>query len=48
MNGMAADAWPYVVAAYAVTWIVLLGYSIRLVLMTRRSAISSAHTKEGR
>ena len=37
MNGMAADSWPYVIAAYAVTWVVLTGYSVRLILMTRRN-----------
>ena len=37
MNGMAADSWPYVIAAYAVTWVVLLGYSFRLMVMTRRN-----------
>ena len=36
MNGMATNSWPYVIAAYGVTWAVLLGYSLRLVLMTRR------------
>ncbi len=48
MNGMATNEWPYVVAAYAVTWIVLLGYTIRLVRMARRHAVSSAPTTEGR
>ena len=37
MNGMAADTWPYVIAAYGVTWAVLIGYSIRLITMTRRN-----------
>jgi CcmD family protein len=37
MNGMVIDSWPYVIAAFAITWVVLLGYSIRLVLMTRRT-----------
>ena len=48
MIGMATNEWPYVIAAYAVTWIVLLGYTIRLVLMARRHAVSSAQTSEGR
>jgi len=36
MNGMVVDSWPYVIAAFAVTWVVLVGYSIRLVQMSRR------------
>jgi CcmD family protein len=36
MNGMVQDSWTYVVAAYAVTFVVLAGYSIRLILMKRR------------
>ena len=35
MNGMAVNSWPYVIAAYAVTWVVILGYTIRLVQMAR-------------
>jgi hypothetical protein len=27
MNGMAQNSWPYVIAAYAVTWVVLIGYA---------------------
>ena len=48
MNGTVTNEWPYVVASYAITWIVLLGYSIRLVLKARRSAALRALTKEGR
>ena len=40
MNGMVSNSWPYVIAAYCVTWAVLLAYSIRLVLMTRRISAS--------
>ena len=36
MNGMATNSWPYVIAAYSVTWAVLLGYTIRLWLAHRR------------
>ncbi len=36
MNGFAADSWPYVIAAYAVTWGVFVGYTIRLVSLSRR------------
>jgi CcmD family protein len=38
MNGMVTDSWPYVIAAYGVTWAVLLGYSFRLIAMTRRNS----------
>ncbi len=37
MNGMASDTWPYVIAAFAITWVVLLGYSIYLVRATKRA-----------
>ena len=40
MNGMVTDSWPYVIAAYGVTWVVLLGYSFRLIVMTRRNSSS--------
>ena len=40
MNGMVMDSWPYVIAAYVVTWVVLLGYSFRLIVMTRRNSSS--------
>ena len=43
MNGMVVNSWPYVVAAYAVTWVVILGYTIRLVLMARRNSASRSH-----
>ena len=36
MNGMVSNSWPYVIAAYGITWAVLVGYSVRLFLMTRR------------
>ena len=45
MNGMVTDSWPYVIAAYGVTWVVLLGYSFRLIAMTRRN--NSSHTSSG-
>ena len=41
MNGMVTDSWPYVIAAYGVTWAVLLGYSFRLIAMTRRNNSSN-------
>lgn len=37
MNGMAVDTWPYVIAAFVVTWVVLLGYSIHLVRAAKRA-----------
>lgn len=40
MNGMVLNSWPYVIAAFGITWAVLLGYSLRLVLMTRRLSTS--------
>ena len=49
MNGMVTDSWPYVIAAYGVTWAVLLGYSVRLIAMTRRnnSSTRSSNTTSG-
>lgn len=32
-----ANVWNYVVAGYAVTWIGLIGYTIRLFVLTRRA-----------
>ncbi|MGK7312565.1 MAG: hypothetical protein ACN0LA_10055 [Candidatus Longimicrobiales bacterium M2_2A_002] len=32
-----ANVWSYVIAAYAVTWFGLIGYSVRLFLLTRRA-----------
>lgn len=43
MNGMVINSWPYVIAAFAVTWLVLIGYAVRLRLMARRRA-DSLHT----
>jgi hypothetical protein len=45
MNGMATNSWPYVIAAYAVTWAVILGYTIRLVLMARGHNASRSQTE---
>ena len=30
--------WRFIVAAYAVTWVVLIGYSVRLSRVRRRAA----------
>jgi hypothetical protein len=32
------NEWRYIIAAYVVTWVVLIGYSIRLVAVQRRAA----------
>ncbi len=48
MNGMVVNSWPYVIAAYAVTWVVLLGYTVRLVRTTRRNATSSSSAGSNR
>jgi hypothetical protein len=32
-----ANVWNYVIGAYAVTWLGLIGYAVRLVLLTRRA-----------
>ena len=29
--------WRFVIAAYVVTWVVLIGYSVRLFLVNRRA-----------
>ena len=42
MNGMVVNSWPYVIAAYAVTWVVILGYTIHLVRLARRNNASRA------
>lgn len=38
MNGMAQDVWSYVIAAYAVTWVGIIGYSFYL-----RRVVKAAH-----
>ncbi len=47
MNGMVIDSWPYVIAAFAVTWVVLIGYSIRLARLSRISRALSARSASG-
>lgn len=46
MNGMVVNSWPYVVAAYAVTWTVIIGYTIRLVLLSRRVDAERSLTRD--
>ncbi len=33
----AGNVWSYVIGAYAVAWVVLIGYSVRLMALTRRA-----------
>ena len=35
---VAVPEWRFVVAAYAVTWVVLIGYAVRLIRVERRAA----------
>jgi CcmD family protein len=45
MNGMAQNSWPYVIAAYVVTWVGLGGYAWylwRVVTETQRNASHSS------
>ena len=37
-----ANVWNYVIAAYVVTWIGLIGYSVRLCVWTRRAKDTAA------
>ena len=32
-----ANVWNYVIGAYAVTWLGLIGYSARLMILSRRA-----------
>lgn len=32
------NVWNYVIGAYGVTWVVLVGYALRLVIVNRRAA----------
>ena len=32
-----SNVWSFVIAAYAITWIGLIGYSVRLFILTRRA-----------
>lgn len=38
----AANVWNYVIGAYAVTWVVLIGYSVRLFVLNRRAKQTAA------
>ena len=37
-----ANVWNYVIAAYVVTWVGLIGYSVRLFVLTRRAKDTAA------
>ena len=37
-----ANVWNYVIAAYAVTWLGLIGYSVRLWRLNRRAKKTAA------
>ncbi len=41
MNGMVIDSWPYVIASFVLTWVVLVGYSVRLFRMMRRNGAAA-------
>ena len=37
-----ANVWNYVIGAYAVTWLGLIGYGVRLFVLNRRAGESAA------
>lgn len=37
-----ANVWNYVIAAYAVTWVGLIGYATRLFILNRRAKETAA------
>ncbi|NIP78914.1 MAG: hypothetical protein GWM90_06835 [Gemmatimonadetes bacterium] len=37
-----ANVWNFVIAAYAVTWIGLIGYAVRLFVLNRRAKDTAA------
>lgn len=47
MNGMATNSWPYVIAAYVVTWVVLAVYAVYL-WRTVKDAFASASDSSSR
>ncbi len=49
MPGFAQHSWPYVIAAYAVTWVVLGGYALYLwrVVKDARAHIAEAQAHAG-
>lgn len=46
MNGMAENSWPYVIAAYVVTWVVLGGYAIYLWRVVREAFADTATSSD--
>jgi len=37
MFDVGSDVWNYVIGAYGVTWLGLIGYSLRLYILNRRA-----------
>ena len=42
MNGMVMDSWPYVIAAYVVTWVFFVVYDGSLVVRGREVRLPKA------
>ena len=38
MTGMIEGGWSYVYAAYGLTWLILIGYGVRLWMMSRKES----------
>ena len=43
----AGSVWNYVIGAYAVTWLVLTGYALRVYLLNRRASRTRAKLEVG-
>lgn len=43
-----ADVWSYVIGAYAVTWVGLIAYTVRLFALNRRAQRSAADVADVR
>lgn len=41
VDGRVSGEWPYVIAAYAVTWVILLGYAVHTWRAWRQAAQSA-------
>lgn len=37
VTGVVTYAWPYVIAGYGITWVVMVGYAARLIIADRKS-----------
>lgn len=42
-----SNVWNYVIGAYGVSWLVLIGYSLRLWMLNRRAAAAALEVKGG-